>query len=89
MVLPASQRTYRSNWGSHKDLAAKALKKLASPHLPASLKALERAVERVHAEHRATLEQLAAARAAASSDVKQGASPEDEIEDEADGAQED
>ncbi|MGI8559417.1 MAG: hypothetical protein ACR2ND_14130, partial [Solirubrobacteraceae bacterium] len=44
MVLPASQRTYRQHWGSHNDLAAKALKKLAGPHLPASLKQLERAV---------------------------------------------
>jgi len=43
MVLPASQRTYR-HWGSHNDLAAKALKNLAGPHLPASLKQLERAV---------------------------------------------
>lgn len=32
MVLPASERTYRINWGSHKDLAAKALKKLSSQH---------------------------------------------------------
>lgn len=59
MVLPASQRTYRTHWGSHKDIAAKALKKLAGPHLPASLKALERAVERVHAEHRSAIEDLA------------------------------
>jgi hypothetical protein len=44
MVLPSSQRTYRQQWGSHNDLAAKALKKLAGPHLPASLKQLERAV---------------------------------------------
>jgi hypothetical protein len=44
MVLPASQRTYRQQWGSHNDLAAKALKKLAGPHLPASLKQLEKAV---------------------------------------------
>jgi hypothetical protein len=55
MVLPASQRTYRTyrtQWGSHKDLAAKALRKLAGPHLPASLKQLERAVARAnkHAE---------------------------------------
>lgn len=61
MVLPASQRNYRAHWGSHKDTAAKALKKLAGPHLPASLKALERAIERVHAEHREKLEDLAAA----------------------------
>jgi hypothetical protein len=44
MVLPASQRTYRQQWGSHNDLAAKALKKLAGPHLPASLKQLEKAI---------------------------------------------
>src|ERR1019366_582578 len=44
MVLPASQRTYRQQWGSHNGLAAKALKKLAGPHLPASLKQLEKAV---------------------------------------------
>ncbi len=44
MVLPASQRTYRQQWGSRNDLAAKALRKLAGPHLPASLKALEKAV---------------------------------------------
>jgi hypothetical protein len=59
-VLPASQRTYRTHWGSHKDIAAKAFKKLAGQHLPASLKALERAVERVHAEHGAATEQIAA-----------------------------
>jgi hypothetical protein len=56
LVLPASQRTYRMSWGSHKDIAAKALAKLAAPHLPASLKALERAVERAHAEHRSAIE---------------------------------
>jgi hypothetical protein len=44
MVLPSSQRTYRMVWSSHKDLAGKALRKLAGPHLPASLKQLERAV---------------------------------------------
>jgi hypothetical protein len=44
MVLPASQRTCRQQWGSHNNLAAKALKKLVSPHLPASLKQLEKAV---------------------------------------------
>lgn len=48
MVLPASQRTYRTQWGSHKDLAAKALRKLAGPHLPESLKQLERAVARAN-----------------------------------------
>jgi hypothetical protein len=51
LVLPASQRGHRARWGSHKQLAAKALKKLASPHLPASLTRLERAVKRAHETH--------------------------------------
>jgi hypothetical protein len=51
MVLPASQRTHRQHWASHNDLAAKALKKLAGPHLPASLRELEKAVKRAHAEY--------------------------------------
>lgn len=57
IVLPASQRTYRTHWGSRKDLAARALKKLAASHLPTSLRQLERAIERVHAEHRRLLAQ--------------------------------
>ena len=51
LVLPASQRGHRSPWSSRKDTAAKALKKLAGPHLPASLTALERAVNRAHAAY--------------------------------------
>jgi hypothetical protein len=45
-VLPASQRGLPCRWASHKQLAAKALKKLAGPHLPASLTRLEQAVKR-------------------------------------------
>jgi hypothetical protein len=41
LVVPASQRMPASRWRSHKDLAAKALRKLAGPHLPASLTKLE------------------------------------------------
>ncbi len=48
LVVPASQRTPASSWPSHKDLAAKALRKLAGAHLPASLKQLDRAVQRAH-----------------------------------------
>jgi hypothetical protein len=48
LVIPTSQRHPATRWGSHKDYAEKALKKLAGPHLPASLKQLERAVERAH-----------------------------------------
>jgi hypothetical protein len=50
-VLPVSQRGPRSRWSSRKGLAAKALRKLAGPHLPASLSALERAVKRAHAAY--------------------------------------
>ena len=53
LVLPASQRGHRTRWSSHKDLAAKALKKLAGPHVPASLTKLEQAVKRAHAAHAA------------------------------------
>ena len=38
-------------WSSHKDIAAKALKKLAGPHVPASLTQLEQAVKRAHAAY--------------------------------------
>jgi hypothetical protein len=48
-VVPGSQRMPAIRWSSHNDLAAKALKKLAGPHLPASLTGLERAVNRAHA----------------------------------------
>jgi hypothetical protein len=51
LVLPASQRGHRSPWSSRKDTAAKALRKLAGPHLPASLTALERAVKRAHSAY--------------------------------------
>ncbi len=48
LVVPSSQRSHPTCWASHKDLAAKALKKLAGPHLPASLKQLESGVQRAH-----------------------------------------
>ena len=48
LVLPAGQRMPATRWSSHKDLAAKALRKLAGPHLPASLTKLEQAVKRAH-----------------------------------------
>jgi ParB/RepB/Spo0J family partition protein len=48
LVVPSSQRMPTTRWSSHKDLAAKALNKLAGPHVPASLARLERAVRRAH-----------------------------------------
>src|SRR5215207_4319012 len=51
LVVPASQRMPASRWSSHKDIAAKALKKLAGPPIPGSLSQLEQAVKRAHATY--------------------------------------
>jgi hypothetical protein len=51
LVVPASQRVPATRWSSHKDIAAKALKKLAGPHVPATLTRLEQAVKRAHAAY--------------------------------------
>jgi hypothetical protein len=40
-----------TRWSSHKDIAAKAVKKLAGPHVPATLSRLEQAVKRAHAAY--------------------------------------
>jgi hypothetical protein len=51
LVVPASQRVPATRWSSHKDIAAKALRKLAGPHVPATLTKLEQAVKRAHAAY--------------------------------------
>ena len=51
LVLPSSQRMPASRWSSHRDIAAKALRKLAGPHVPATLKRLEQAIKRAHAAY--------------------------------------
>jgi hypothetical protein len=51
LVVPSSQRMPATRWSSHKDIAGKALKKLAGPHVPASLTKLEQAVKRAHAAY--------------------------------------
>jgi hypothetical protein len=51
LVVPSSQRMSATRWSSHKDIAAKALKKLAGPHLPVSVTKLEQAVKRAHAAY--------------------------------------
>jgi ParB/RepB/Spo0J family partition protein len=53
LVLPASQRLGPERWSSHKDHAAKALAKLAGPHLPSSLKQLEKAIEQANRDRQA------------------------------------
>jgi hypothetical protein len=50
LVVPSSQRLPATRWSSHKDIAAKALRKLAGPHIPATLNRLEQAVKRAHRE---------------------------------------
>jgi hypothetical protein len=51
LVVPSSQRAPAIHWSSHTDLAAKALKKLAGPHVPTTLTKLEQAVKRAHAAY--------------------------------------
>lgn len=51
LVVASSQRMPATRWSSHKDIAAKALRKLAGPHVPASLSKLEQAVKRAHAAY--------------------------------------
>ena len=51
LVVPSSQRMPATRWSSHKDIAAKALRKLSGPHVPASLHKLDQAVKRAHAAY--------------------------------------
>lgn len=45
---PTNQQTHPTCWSSYNELAANALKKLVTPHLPASLKQLQSAVQKAH-----------------------------------------
>ena len=56
-----------TRWSSHKDHAAKALRKLAGPHLPALAHELEQAVKRAHAAYEQA--EIAAARSSGPSDA--------------------
>jgi hypothetical protein len=56
LVVPCSKQTRRIRWNSHKDHAAKALRKLASPHLLASLSQLQKVIERAHRDYDAASE---------------------------------
>jgi hypothetical protein len=83
LVVPVSQQHSPIRWSSHKDHARKALAKLAGPHLPATLKQLEKAIAKVHAETRPTHVSTAAAAATAvtESDVDVDAVDEDQLAD--------
>ena len=77
-----------TRWSSHKDIAAKALKKLAGPQVPATLTRLEQAVKRAHAAYdkaeTAAREQQRAERHQSEPEVDDGAGDElDEDLDEA------
>jgi len=91
LVVPSSQRFGAKRWPSHKDHAAKALQKLAGPHLPATLKQLEKAITKAHAElhdaqeqaHAEPRERTAAARkvgAGADADALDDTGASDELE---------
>jgi hypothetical protein len=88
LVVSPSQRMPATRWSSHKDIAAKALHKLAGPHVPTTLTRLEQAVKRAHAAYdkaeTAAREQLRAERQPVEPDVDEGAGDEpDEDLDEA------
>ena len=72
LVVPQSQRSHPTRWSSHKDHAAKALKKLAGPHLPASLKELEKAIARAHREHDMAVQQVQRERGAVADPASPG-----------------
>lgn len=55
LVVNGSQRTPATRWASHKDHAAKALRKLCRPAVPASMTQLQRAGERANAEYEQAL----------------------------------
>ena len=49
LVLPQSQQHSPLAWGSRQGKAVRALEKLAGPHIPVSLKQLEKAVKKAKA----------------------------------------
>jgi hypothetical protein len=84
LVVPQSQRSHPSNWASHRDHAAKALKKLAGPHLPASLRELDRAIKRAHRDYETAAGQSrhhAGRQPSAASDAQDGESQRDQASD--------
>jgi hypothetical protein len=87
LVVPSSQQHPPIRWSSHKDHARKALAKLAGPHLPASLKQLEKAVAKATAEHDQATRRTTHQAAAAGTDIAAVGAVDDPdaIEDDVDG----
>jgi hypothetical protein len=78
LVVPSSQQHSPMRWPSHKDQARKALAKLAGPHLPVTLKQVEKAVAKAHAEHeKATSGRTTTSRAKGGVDEQPVAEPAD------------
>jgi ParB/RepB/Spo0J family partition protein len=84
LVVPASQQAKPLNWPSHKDIALKALTKLAGPHIAPTLKALGKAIAKAEREHKEALTALADAqcRTEASSTTADEPDVEDDLRDE-------
>jgi hypothetical protein len=88
LVVPQSQQHSPMRWRSHKDHARKALAKLAGPHLPTTLKQLEKAVAKAHAEHENATSRRASTGRAAAGEIGEAemepAAAGDEVNDELD-----
>ena len=87
LVVPASQQHPPIRWSSRKDQAQKALAKLVGPHLPATLKQLEKAIAKAEADRDKELSALrddrraAAAAAPAGEDYELDDGPDPGVED--------
>jgi hypothetical protein len=90
LVVPGSQRMPATRWNSHKDIAAKALKKLAGPHVPTTLTRLEQAVKRAHAAYdkaeTGAREQQRAERQQSEPEVEDGVGDGNELDEDVDDA---
>jgi hypothetical protein len=84
LVVPQSQRSHPTRWSSHRDQAAKALRKLAGPYLSASLKELEKAIARADRAHDTAVQR---AQAQAQADRAAAADTAQECEDQMDADQ--
>jgi len=76
LVVPSSQQHRPLGWHSHNDQAAKALAKLAGPHLPASLKQLQKAIAKAKADHDRQLAEIEQAQRAAAVERPRGQRPD-------------
>jgi len=85
LVVPTSQQHSPLAWSSRQGKAVKALEKLAGPHVPVSLKQLQKAVANAKAEYDEQLSQARSGARQARAEAH-GAEHVDDIVDEFDGA---